>query len=112
MNVRVKTVEAVMNTPELDCEMNKRGKIFNVILYDGWGMYPMNRYSGGEDEEEFLLGNIYEVLYNDINSTLDILWKRLVIGYDWYSKYCSGVIPSPNNLMRWTNVNISIGDCW
>lgn len=69
MKVRVKTVEAVMNTPELDCEMNKRGKIFNVILYDGWGMYPMNRYSGGEDEEEFLLGNIYEVLYNDINST-------------------------------------------
>lgn len=69
MNVRVKTVEAVMNTPELEFEINKQGKIFNVILYDGWGMYPLNKYSGGEDEKEFLLGNIYEVLYVDMRST-------------------------------------------
>ena len=69
MKVRVKTVEAVMNTPELDCEMNKRGKIFNVILYDGWGMYPMNRYSGGEDCDEFLLGNLYNIYYQDTDSS-------------------------------------------
>lgn len=74
MNVRVKTVEAVMNTPELEFEINKQGKIFNVILYNGWGMYPLNKYSGGEDEEEFLLGGTYNISHvnDDISDFLPI----------------------------------------
>lgn len=73
MNVRVKTVEAVMNTPELEFEINKQGKIFNVILYNGWGMYPLNKYSGGEDEEEFLLGRTYEIIYINNVDDFDLL---------------------------------------
>lgn len=65
MNVRVKTVEAVMNTPELELKMNKEGLIFDVLLYDGWSMYPINKYGKNNNNSGFLLGNIYEVIHID-----------------------------------------------